>query len=256
MAFDALAADYDRHFTAIPTARWLRSRVHSRLVQLYPPGSNVLELGCGTGEDAAFLAGIGVAVLATDASRAMLDIARQKNASQPRIQFAQLDLNALSDSGFDGPFAGVYANFGVMNCVDDLPTLARWLATRTAPGARLGFAVMSPICLWEIGWHGVHGDFRTAFRRLRKNAVFTTEEGESIYVHYPTPKQFRQTFAPYFRQTHLQPLGIALPPSEIYAAVEKRPALLPLLTALERPLERVSLLSRFADHYWIELERV
>jgi SAM-dependent methyltransferase len=255
MTFDALAAEYDRHFTASLIARWLRNRVHERLTALYTPGSQVLELGCGTGEDAAFLAAHGVRVLATDASPAMLEVARQKNAAQPKIKFASLDLNALPATGFDGPLAGAYANFGVMNCVHDLSAVARWLADRTPLGAHLGFAVMSPTCLWEIGWHSAHGDLQTAFRRLRNDAVFTPPTGKPLRIHYPSPRQFRQAFTPYFRQTHLQPLGIALPPSEIYPAIEKRPALLRRLMAWEARLQGVSWLSRFADHYWIELER-
>jgi SAM-dependent methyltransferase len=256
MTFDALAADYDQHFTASPIASWLRNRVHERLIALCPPGSTVLELGCGTGEDASFLASHGVNVLATDASPAMLDIAKKKNAAHPNIQFAPLDLNAPPASGFDTRFDGIYGNFGVMNCVSELPNVTQWLAERTAPGARLGFAVMSPTCLWEIGWHGIHGDFKTAFRRLRKNVVFTPSDGESIVIHYPSPKPFRQAFAPHFQQTHLQPLGIALPSSEIYAAVEKRPGLLRRLTTLDSRLESIPFLSRFADHYWIELVRL
>jgi SAM-dependent methyltransferase len=256
MAFDTLAAEYDQQFTSRPIARWLRDCIHTRLSQLYPSGATVLELGCGTGEDAAFLASRGVNVLATDVSHAMLDIARHKNAAQANIQFAQLDLNALPDSSFQSQFSGVYANFGVMNCVHDLPALARWLSERTTSGSRLGFAVMSPTCLWEIGWHGLHGDFRTAFRRLRRNILFATPEGGSLRIHYPSPRQFRQAFVPHFRQTHLQPLGVVLPPSEVYDAVEKRPNLLHLLTALEARLEAFPTLARFADHYWIELFRV
>ncbi|MFN8447317.1 MAG: hypothetical protein U0521_01630 [Anaerolineae bacterium] len=40
-------------------------------------------------------------------------------------------------------------------------------------GGIAAFGVMSPLCLWEIGhWHGLHGDFRTAFRRLRRDTTF------------------------------------------------------------------------------------
>ena len=54
-AFDSLAAAYDADFTERPIARWLRERTHDWLLTLFMPGAYVLELGSGTGEDAAFL---------------------------------------------------------------------------------------------------------------------------------------------------------------------------------------------------------
>ena len=45
---------------------------------LFQPGDQVLELGCGTGEDAIWLAKRGVRVLATDGSPAMLEATARK----------------------------------------------------------------------------------------------------------------------------------------------------------------------------------
>ncbi len=78
--FDGAAATYDATFTATRLGRWLRDAVHARLAALFPPGSRVLELGCGTGEDAVWLAQRGVRVVATDASPRMVEMARQKVA--------------------------------------------------------------------------------------------------------------------------------------------------------------------------------
>jgi SAM-dependent methyltransferase len=60
---EALAAGYGR---AEVTA------LHELLARWVPKGSQVLELGCGCGREAAFLAGQGCQVLATDASEEML----------------------------------------------------------------------------------------------------------------------------------------------------------------------------------------
>ncbi|MFN8472662.1 MAG: class I SAM-dependent methyltransferase [Anaerolineae bacterium] len=78
--FDAAAATYDATFTETRLGRWLRDAVHAHLAALFPPGSRVLELGCGTGEDAVWLAQQEVNVVATDASTRMVEIARQKAA--------------------------------------------------------------------------------------------------------------------------------------------------------------------------------
>ena len=69
-AFDHIGARYDVEFTNTELSRWFRQRAWERLAALYQPGDTVVEFGCGTGEDAIFLAKRGVRVLASDGSPA------------------------------------------------------------------------------------------------------------------------------------------------------------------------------------------
>ena len=256
--FDALAPTYDQDFTASPIARELRARVHTRLDKHFAAGQHILEMGCGTGEDALHLAQRGVRVTATDASPAMLEAARakiKKNHEPPRrqeeslIQFTLLDLNNLPTE-FPA-FDGVFANFGVINCLADWRALAGWLVKRLPAGGIAAFGVMSPLCVWEMGWHGLHGDFGTAFRRWRKTTTF-----EGVPIHYPSIRRLTIEFSPYFRRVYVEPLGLWLPPSDAYGMIERRPRLLRTLTALDRQFSRVRQFASFADHCWIEFERL
>lgn len=283
-SFDSLAPTYDEAFTRTTIGRYLRERVWARLDRHFQPGDHVLELGCGTGEDALHLAGRGVRVLATDASESMLEVTRAKAQGNPLVSVAQLDLRALTplriqtegekqfaefvksplhsmERGFRGEvsasFDGAFANFGPVNVLADWRPLAGWLAERVRPGGIVGLGVMGPLCLWEIAWHGLHGDFKTAFRRLNGQASFQADESsEPLAIYYPTIKRLERDFAPHFRRVHLEAVGLFLPPSDVCGVVEKRPRLLRLLTALEDRCARFALLARFADHYWIEFERV
>lgn len=109
--FDAVASGYDAAFTEMRLGRWLRGMVWAQLGRAFQPGARVLELGCGTGEDAVWLAGRGVQVMATDASSTMLDVARRKaelSGVQHHLEFAQLDLNAIGT----GEPAGEIPMFG------------------------------------------------------------------------------------------------------------------------------------------------
>lgn len=248
-AFDALAPTYDHDFTASPIAQTLRARVHTRLSQHFAAGTHLLELGCGTGEDALQLAQRGVRVTATDASLAMLDAARFKTAAAPLVSVEALDLTNLPNDY--AKFGGVFANFGVLNCFADWKPLAAWLAERLPPRGIAAFAIMSPLCLWESIWHGAHGNFRTAFRRQRRGTIFGT-----LPIHYPSIRRLTHDFAPYFRRVHVEPLGLFLPPSDAFGVVERRPRLLRALTALDQRTAHVSPLALFADHYWIEFERL
>ncbi len=254
-AFDTLAPDYDRAFSETTIGRWLRNRTQGWMKPLFAPGSRVLELGCGTGEDALWLARRGVEVTATDASPAMLDETRAKTRDELKVTVVPLDLNVLPNS-FSGPFDGLLANFGALNCVRNRRQLAAWLAARIEPSGRAGFAVMGPVCLWELGWHGLHGDFRTATRRMRSTSTFQPDaDGPALIVDYPSPVTLTREFAPHFRRESLRGLGLFLPPSDAFGVVERRPRLLRSLTALEGRLSGNRVSAWLADHYWIELVR-
>ncbi len=254
-AFDALAPGYDRAFSETAVGRWLRARTHSWMEPLFAPGSRVLELGCGTGEDALWLARRGIDVLATDVSAAMLEQTRLKTCAEPNVTAAALDLNALP-STFAGSFGGVLANFGALNCVHDRRQLAAWLAARMTPGSCAAFAAMGPVCLWEIGWHSLHGEFRTAARRLHGQSAYRPAGGSAaIVVNYPSPTTLTREFAPYFRRAALRGLGLFLPPSDAFGVIERRPELLRALTALEGRSGGSRASAWLSDHYWIELVR-
>ena len=79
--FDELANSYDADFTSSVIGRMQRKRVWTVLTPLLNEASrslNILEINCGTGEDALQLAGLGHRVIATDASEAMISLAREK----------------------------------------------------------------------------------------------------------------------------------------------------------------------------------
>jgi SAM-dependent methyltransferase len=254
--FDHLAADYDRDFSASPIARLLRDRVHARLADHFPAGAHLLELGCGTGEDACRLAERGVRVTATDASLLMLAQTRAKTAHLPLVDVQPLDLDELPPDGLVGPFDGVFSNFGPLNCLDTWAPLAVWLAARVPPGGTAAFGIMSRWCVWETAWHGLHGDFQTAARRWGGRSQFTPAPGAApITIRYPSPGQLAREFAPWFQRIGLEPLGLLLPPTAIYPVIERRPRLLRTLARIDALTRRLSGLASLADHYWITLRR-
>src|SRR5690242_13510086 len=76
--FDIAALTYDRESMTNPMMRWLRARSLSVLNRNFGPGDRVLEIGCGTGDEAIALALRGVQVLATDASAGMVETTNRK----------------------------------------------------------------------------------------------------------------------------------------------------------------------------------
>src|SRR6187402_2110812 len=81
-AFDGLAETYDTLFTESKIGHSQRSVVRKKALLVFPRGSSMLELNCGTGADALFFAESGRNVLACDGSQGMIEHARQKLSPQ------------------------------------------------------------------------------------------------------------------------------------------------------------------------------
>src|SRR5258707_15591100 len=79
-AFDRVAETYDATFTESLIGRAQRNVVWNALQRAFRPGDFVLELNCGTGEDAFFLAKFGISVLACDASPRMIEVAEHRKS--------------------------------------------------------------------------------------------------------------------------------------------------------------------------------
>ncbi len=260
-AFDQVAPDYDREFTDTRLARALREIVWSRLAEHFRPGMRMLEIGCGTGEDAVWLARRGVHVMATDVSPAMLDVTRQKAHRADvadMIETYVLDAAApLSHSMGEGlGVRAAFSNFGALNCVRDLHPIVDALADWVQPGGRLVLVLINRWCAWEIVWHLVHRQPRVAFRRARRGGVEARVGDGTVRTWYPSIESIRQTFAPAFNMTRVTGLGVFLPPSYLASVVDKHPRLFRLLTRLERAMASTFPFSYIADHAIIEFERV
>lgn len=250
-AFDALAPTYDSDFTQQAIGQILRARVHERLLSHFSAGQDVLEIGCGTGEDALLLAEQEIHVTATDASEEMLEVARGKTKNQENVRVEYFNISDTIDRvpTFD-MVDGVFSNFGALNCIDDWRPLAEYLSSMVKPGGTVCFGIMSPYCAWEFVWHALHWKWDIALRRLRGD-----DFGE-IHISYPTIKRITDDFSPFFKRVRVMPLGLFLPTSALFDVVQKRPKLMKLLVNMEKRFQDSSQLALLADHYWIEFERL
>ena len=265
-AFDALAADYDAAFTDRVLGRWLRSMVWQHMADAFEPGQHVLELGCGTGEDAVWLAQRGVSVTATDAATRMLEMTRKKVDAagvRDRVSVAQLDIEVLqrgrlTDAGnhpvLDTVFDGALSNFGPLNCVADRPALASNLARLVRPGGRLVLVLMGPLCPWEILWYLGHAHVRTAFRRFRSGHEAIVG-GTPFRVWYPSLRRLARDFEPHFSLCTPAGIGLFLPPSELGGLVEKAPRAFALAAKLDLRMSRTLPWLVLNDHYLVVMER-
>lgn len=250
-AFDGVAASYDADFSHRPAGRLLREAVWRHLTPFVRRGANVLDLGCGTGEDALWLARMGCSVVAVDGSPAMLALVRRKaalNGLESWIETARFDVDQLPDLGM--PFDLVLSNFGALNCATDLSRLRR-IAVR--PGGVVALTVMGRFCAWETLWHGLHLR-RAAVRRWRGHTTAVID-GKTIAVRYWTVRQIVEALGPGFRKLAVHGIGTAIPPSEVFDFIERRPGLLGHLSRWETRLASQPAFASLADHRLVILRR-
>jgi SAM-dependent methyltransferase len=257
--FDAVAPRYDATFGKHHLGRWLRAATRDQLADAFAAGQRVLELGCGTGEDAIWLARRGVRVVATDRSPAMLAITRDKvkrGGLSEQVAVEQLDLDAPAVGRWDASsFDGAFSNFGPLNCLPDRRPLAAALAAWVRPGGRVVLVVMGPCCPWELAWHLAHGDVRTAVRRWRSGALAHAGAGSTVRVWYPSPARVRAELGSSFRPLATVGIGALLPPTELSRMVERWSGAFQRLAAAERRWGRTFPWTWLNDHYAAVFER-
>jgi ubiquinone/menaquinone biosynthesis C-methylase UbiE len=256
--FDRLAATYDRDFTDSLIGRAQREAVWRVALKTFRPGENLLELNCGTGEDAFFLAAHGMAVFACDASPAMIARAEQRLAHKlppPQVVFCHIPTERISELNPDARFDGVFSNFSGLNCIADLGPVAASLTRLVKRGDRLLLCVSTRVCLWEIAHYLLHGNPRKAFRRLKGRSTAVLE-GSPLTVHYPTLRQIRTSFAPHFRLRRQTGIGVAIPPSYLESFVRRHPMLLRVLRELEAWIAALPGFRVIGDHMLLCFEKV
>ncbi|MCV7347177.1 SAM-dependent methyltransferase [Mycolicibacterium rhodesiae] len=136
-----MTADHHTHWESryAEKPRIWTGRPNARLAEIVEPltGSRALDLGCGEGGDAMWLAEHGWHVVAVDVSTTALARAAEDAAARgvaDRIDFQQHDLTKTLP---DGPFDLVSAHFFHTTLEMDRPAILRRAAATVAPGGTL-----------------------------------------------------------------------------------------------------------------------
>jgi ubiquinone/menaquinone biosynthesis C-methylase UbiE len=257
--FDAVAARYDETFTWSKIGQAQRAAVWLELAKSFHSGQRILEIGCGTGIDACFLAKRGVRVVACDPSAHMIDVVSrriQQHALQGLVQTHILGAENLASLRPSEAFDGAFSNFGALNCVSDPRKLATDLARLLKPGATAWLCWMGPYCIWEMMWYLAHRNRRKAFRRFKPGGVIAEiAENASVRVHYPSFKSIQRIFAPEFTVRSVRGIGVAVPPSYCESWAGRHSHLLKLFSKLDSRLGRCPGVRLLGDHVLVSLQR-
>ncbi|MDI9363911.1 MAG: class I SAM-dependent methyltransferase [Flavobacterium sp.] len=262
--FDYLANSYDNSFTNSAVGLAQRKQVWQHLTEILQDKTNVqvLELNCGTGEDAKWLAQNGATVLATDISSEMIKIAEAKIASnhlQQQVVCKQMDIRNIGClNGEQEKFDIVFSNFGGLNCIapNEFNTfLQTQLPKLLNTNGKAILVIMPRFCLWETLYYTVKLKFNHIFRRLTKhNLQASLGNNNSIATWYYSPKWLQQHLPSTLYQKALLPIGFFLPPSYVNGFFTKHLRLLKVLEQLESIANKLPILAFASDHYLIHLQ--
>lgn len=257
--FNSIAEAYDVDFTHSQTGILQRARVHfylkKELVGISKP--SVLELNCGTGEDAVWLAKQGCSVLATDISETMISVAKAKVSKAKlgaNVTCKTLGIEDLKELDATQQYDVIFSDFGGLNCVapEDFEKISQSLQRLLKPNGRFIGVIMSRFCWWETLYFTLKGQFKKAWRRRGKEAIaapLTTNT--SVDTWYYSPQEFRRFLQKEFDYQAVHPIGFMLPPSYLDNWFKNKPFLMRLLNRLEKLAPKFC--SKWSDHYMIIL---
>ena len=253
-AFDRLAPTYDTLVSG-DTFRHQRMQTHAAFKRWIKSGFRVLEIGCGTGVDTAFLAAIGAKVVACDPSEAMLSRTKRRLANTGLgdragilscgLQELPQFLDALDhDEGFDA----VVSNFGALNCVPSLEALGVIGHRHLRPGGAMILGLLGRTCLWETVYFAVRGDALRAARR-RQPAVAVAVAGVDVPTFYHRRRDVRACLGEDFTLNGAIGIGVMVPPPYLEPRWQRLPGAIRRTAArIDRLTAAWPLVNQLGDH--------
>jgi ubiquinone/menaquinone biosynthesis C-methylase UbiE len=255
--FDAYASSYDAHFDNNPIAQQLRSIVQQTMLRYFQKGNSILELNCGTGTDAIFLAHHGMHVLATDSSSGMIHKTGEKIQkehlehliSTQQISFENLSL--LTPQIFDG----ILSNFGGLNCTNNIQSTIQHVASLLRPQGYFILTVLNKFCLWETLSFVSKGKFSSAVRRMKRDGIDANIFGETVRTYYYFASDILSLSSNVFECKEIYGLNFMSPiPSATNFYIRHR-QLSALLLRLEDERRHTYPLYNFSDHVVLVLQK-
>lgn len=254
-AFSHQSAIFDALYAGNTIVHYKRERIRRHVLQYLAPGSSILELNSGTGDDALFFAQKGFRVHATDIAKGMQKQLQQKAGQQPLISQELCSYTQLHHLKNKGPYDLIFSNFAGLNCTNELDKVLASFSGLLNPGGMVTLVILPRFCLWETLLL-FKGKFKTAFRRFFSNQGRTAHvEGVYFKCWYYNPSFIRRHLSADFTVLSTEGLCTFVPPSYIEGFAEKYPVTYGWLTRLENKMKCTWPWKNVGDYYIISLRK-
>jgi SAM-dependent methyltransferase len=262
--FDAAAARYDADEADNPVLLHMRARAFRHLTAAFARGSSLVELGSGTGTEAARLVRErGCRVALVDPSVELLDVASAKvrgaraDGLIGRHPIPARSVASLLSSYQPGSFDGAYSSFGALNCEPSLHPVADGLAQLLRPNGVIVLSIINRWCPQEFGWYALHGQWREATRRWGGPVQAAAYPGgpKDVRTFYYSQREIERAFAAAFTLEHAEALPVLLPPPYLDFLVRRFRRMSALVASIDEAASRLPLLRRLGDHVLVRMRR-
>jgi ubiquinone/menaquinone biosynthesis C-methylase UbiE len=255
-AFSKQSVVFDEIYSANTIINYKRARVREHVMQYLKPGSKILELNSGTGEDAIYFAQHGHDVHATDVSPGMQAVLKHKSEPyRDQISFETCSYTQLDELKQQGPYDHIFSNFGGLNCTGELDKVLLSFDKLLKPGGAVTMVIIPPFCLWETLLI-FKGKFKTATRRFFARKGRTAHiEGTYFKCFYYTPSLVINTLCKSFDVLGIEGLCTIVPPSYIEGFAEKHPRVYNYLKAKEDKFKSSWPWKYMGDYFIISLRK-
>ncbi len=259
LVWDSLADAYDERFNHPYINQYMRKISQECLIKYFNKSSHLLEIGCGTGDEAIFFARKNKKVTAIDISPKMIEIAKSKAMKEnveKNIDFYAIPVEKLKSIP-NIKYNGIYSSFGTLNLVSNLTTLAKTLENVMSPSSYFIASVMNKYCLFEIFYFLVHGKLKQAFRRISKDSVPVRLNPKlpSLNCHYYSPTYFYYHFKKYFSLVEVCALPFLIQAPYIDTVQKFVRNILYKMLFLDKKLSKIFPFNRFGDHFIIVMKK-
>jgi SAM-dependent methyltransferase len=257
VAFDGVAGDYDGPRGNNALIQQMRRTMWKAITATFSRNAVLVDLGCGTGLDAAYLGGRGFRVVAMDWSSEMVrqTLTRiRREGLEDQVSVRHLGIQDLTSLDA-GPFDGMYSNLGALNCVPDLGPVARACARLLRPGGCLIVSVIGRYCPWEGAFYLLKGRPARALVRLRRGMIPVGLSDGTVWTRYYAPREFYQHFEEAFALSRYCAMGLFAPPPYLIALHRKAKPLCSALARLDDRLGGLPLLRNAGDHFLMVLKK-
>jgi ubiquinone/menaquinone biosynthesis C-methylase UbiE len=257
-AFDKQSSQFDEQYSNNTIIQYKRARVREHVLKFIRPGSCILELNAGTGEDAIYFAKSGHKVHATDISEGMQDMLLRKvkkHTLDKNISTELCSYTELESLHNKGPYDLIFSNFAGLNCTNELDKVLTAFEFLVKPGGIVTLVILPKFCLWETLLL-FKGKFKTAFRRFfSKKGSRSHIEGKYFKCWYYNPGYITQHLHESFSILNLEALCVVVPPSYMEHFSEKYPGAYRYLVKMENVIKDKWPWKYIGDYYIISLKK-
>src|SRR5579885_2682220 len=217
-AFDSASEEYDFTINSNRINRWIRKRSIELILKYVNRNSILLEIGCGTGEEAIKIVSHVKKIVATDISSKMIELlnlkikARSLQDKIVPVRVAASGIAELANISIIDKFDLAYSLNGALNCELKINSFPEFLSRLIKPGGYFICSIRNSVCASEMLSHLLTFQFEKCTPRKKQPAMVSVG-GKDIPAFYYKPEDFAGFFKPWFKVKRVIALPAIIPPA-------------------------------------------